>query len=332
MNPGGEAMSRDSALDLQILAALQNKFPLLPRPFAKVAGELAITEERLLGSIQSLIDDRRISRMGAVFDSRRLGYRGTLVAAKVSGEKMKEAVFSINQLSGVTHNYLRDGEYNLWFTLMAPSEDKLDSTLGQVMRNAGIDEYLSLKAVRVFKIDTRFAPGAREQTMSKTSVEYGDPVGLTARDRSLIRALSYPLSLTSEPFREVADSLGLEESQVIGSIKSWLEQGLIRRFGAVIRPTRVGLKGAVLGVWRVDEARAERIGIEMAAFPQVSHCYERITYPEWGYNLYTMIHGSNEEDCRRTAEEISGKTGISEYRLLSTVRELKKTGMRYFEE
>jgi DNA-binding Lrp family transcriptional regulator len=146
----------------------------------------------------------------------------------------------------------------------------------------------------------------------------------------VIKQLQADLPLCSHPFREIAHRVGATEEQVLSLVSQYLEQGVIRRFGAILGHQRLGFVANGMGVWRVPEEDAARVGEIMAGFPEVSHCYQRPSSPAWPYNLYTMIHGASYEECEQVAARISRKTGIRDYRLLFSTRELKKTSMVYY--
>jgi len=105
---------------------------------------------------------------------------------------------------------------------------------------------------------------------------------------------------------------------------------MIRRFGAILRHQKAGYRGNAMAVWKVEEDQIQRVGQIMASFSAISHCYQRSPLPKWPFNLYTMIHGRTEKDCRLLAQKISKETGLKDYRLLFSKREHKKSSMRYF--
>ncbi|OGW12130.1 MAG: transcriptional regulator [Nitrospinae bacterium RIFCSPLOWO2_12_FULL_45_22] len=153
---------------------------------------------------------------------------------------------------------------------------------------------------------------------------------LDDRDKAIIQWLQGDLPLKEAPYKEIADALAMTEEEVLGRIASFLARGYLRRIGAVLYHQEAGFKANAMGVWQVPPDQVERVGMIMSSFTEVSHCYERPTTPQWPYNLFTMIHGRDKEQCQKVAEAISHKTGIKEYRLLFSIRELKKTSMSYF--
>lgn len=149
-------------------------------------------------------------------------------------------------------------------------------------------------------------------------------------DKNFIRALQGDIPLTERPFREIAEKLGISESQVIEKGKAFKEKKYIRRMGATLRHRQAGFSANGMGVWIVPEADRERVGAIMATFNEVTHCYERPSFEGWPYNLFTMIHGQSKEECFEVAARISKATGIADYNMLFSSREFKKTSMTYF--
>ena len=143
-------------IDRRLLNLIQEDFPLTGEPFAEVGRRLGIGGAEVLERIGRLKEEGIIRRIGAVFDLRQLGFASTLCAARVPEEKIREFVKVVNACPGVTHNYRRDDEYNIWFTLIAPGEEELAETLAGIKEKTGIDDILSLRASRTFKINARF--------------------------------------------------------------------------------------------------------------------------------------------------------------------------------
>ena len=150
------------------------------------------------------------------------------------------------------------------------------------------------------------------------------------RFKNLVRQLQEDLSLCPAPYLEIARRIGSTEEEVLNTIARMQSEGVIRRIGAVLYHQKVGIRANVMGAWKVPPEQTQNAGKIMSSFPQVSHCYERPTTPEWKYNFYTMIHGKNLQECSEIAKDISSKCGISEYKLLLSTREFKKSSMKYF--
>lgn len=154
---------------------------------------------------------------------------------------------------------------------------------------------------------------------------------LTAQEIEIIRALQGDMPLLPQPFVKLAARLGLTEKELLLKIRELKQNGIIRRFGAILRHQRAGMQANVMVVWRVPPDELERVGKLMALSPAITHCYERPVYPEWPYNLFTMVHAPNEEKCEEIIKNLAIKADLFDYQLLYTDKEYKKTSMRYFE-
>ena len=152
----------------------------------------------------------------------------------------------------------------------------------------------------------------------------------TEAERRVLALVGSDLPAGPEPYKTVALEAGVTEDEVLALVARLKESGVIRRFGATLRHQKAGYGHNAMVAWRVPDERSEEVGRFMAARPEISHCYRRRTYPQWPYNLYTMIHGRNPDDCRRVVSEIIESTGVSDHAVLNSIRELKKTSMRYF--
>jgi DNA-binding Lrp family transcriptional regulator len=153
---------------------------------------------------------------------------------------------------------------------------------------------------------------------------------LTELEKRIIAAIQGDMPVVAQPYAQIAHGLGIDEQQLIDVLKDLIHRGVIRRFGATLRHQKSGYTANAMTAWLVDEDRIEDVGRIMASFKEVSHCYRRDPTAEWKFNLYTMIHGKDESDCRQTAEKMARKADVQNYQLLFSRRELKKTSMKYF--
>lgn len=144
----------------------------------------------------------------------------------------------------------------------------------------------------------------------------------------IIKLTQDGIPLTHAPFAEIAKQLDLSEEEVVDTIRNMQEEGFIRRFGASIGHRAIGITANAMCTWNVPDERVEEVGAIMAGFTEVTHCYERPRYPDWPYNLFTMVHSYTKKDCEKVAKEISTATGITDYKLLFSEREFKKIGVR----
>lgn len=329
-------MSVADAVDEKLLNLLQRQFPLEPRPFAVLAAALSTTEEEVLARVRRLKEQKVIRQVGAIFDSRRLGYQSCLVAAKVAPERLEAAAAVINGHPGVSHNYQRTHHFNLWFTLTVPPGRDLQAEAERLQREAGAESLRLLPTVRLFKIGVMLDVNGGEDAARRTDESVPAPAEaplapLTAAEIAAVRALQQDLPLEPFPFATLAAGAGMSEAELLQHARRLLEEGRMRRFAAVLHHRRAGFVANGMGVWNVPDERAVAVGEQMATFAAVSHCYQRPRYPDWPYNLFTMIHARSTEECEHVAATIAAETGISDYALLYSTREFKKVRVRYFE-
>lgn len=148
-------------------------------------------------------------------------------------------------------------------------------------------------------------------------------------ERSILAAVQGGFPRSQIPYKDMAERAGISTEQLLSVLKKWKQDGKLRRVGAIVDHFRVGLSSGAMVVWRVESARAEEVGMILAGFREVSHAYERHTCGHWPYNIYTMVHGTDSREVERVVERMSQACGISDYRVLTTTRELKKVSPTY---
>ncbi|EMS77571.1 siroheme decarboxylase subunit beta [Desulfotignum phosphitoxidans] len=155
---------------------------------------------------------------------------------------------------------------------------------------------------------------------------------ITDLEKKVIALLQTDIPVVQRPFRQMAEKIGVTEEKFLEVLTDLNQRGIIRRFGATLKHQKSGFKANAMVAWNVDESRVEQVGMAMAQFDEITHCYSRNPAPGWPYNLYTMVHAANEDQCRALAEKISQTVGETDYILLFSRKELKKTSMKYFED
>jgi len=321
--------------DRKILSIIQTDFPAAERPFDILAERLNADGEDVLARISRMRQDGYIRRLGAVFDSRSLGYASTLVAARIPPERLPDVAETVNALAGVTHNYRREHDYNLWFTLTAESEDRLGRIIEDLRCRTGIADFHSLPAVSVYKIRVDFqmdppaeAPADRAAGLPPPPDQ---PVSFTKDHKRLVRLLQEDIPLCARPFGRIADELAWPVDRVVRQINDWLGAGVIRRFGAVVRHRRLGFNANGMAVFRVPPERIDEVGKSLAGHSEVSHCYRRPPLPAFDYNLFAMVHGQSADEVRAAVAKLAEQLHLSDYQVLFSAAEYKKTSMSYFE-
>jgi siroheme decarboxylase len=331
-----------TTLDRSILNLLQSDFPLVPQPFVVLSRRMEYSEWELIEHLRGLKEDGVVRGLRGIFDSRRLGYQSTLVAMSVDPAQLDAVADIVNQHAGVSHNYAREHEYNLWFTLMLPLGESLERAVESLAGSYGVRGSISLPALRVFKIDVRFdllkqsavpqklvEGGSTLEPVEVSSPGRAAPV-LSELEKAAVRQLQTDLPLIERPFDSMAVTAGMSVAQLLDIARGFLERGIMRRYGAVLSHHRAGYVANAMGCWIVPPSRIEEVGRGMACFSAVTHCYERPTLADWPYNLFTMIHGRAREECQSVAADMARKTKIEDYVLLYSTREYKKESLKYF--
>ena len=326
-------------LDRALLNALQWDSPVDPRPYATLAERLGTTEDDVCARVTRVKEQGILRQLSAIFDTRALGYGSSLVAAKVDPDHIDAAAEVISQHPGVSHNYKRNHDYNLWYTLAVPPGASLDEHLDVLHRDSGSLVTRKLPTLTLYKIGVKLdmtgntAADARSEVLEHERPERRPdmvaPV-LSAAEVATIRVVQEDLPLTTRPFAVQAEAVGVSEDELLGILASFKERKLMRRFAAVMNHRSAGFKANAMGVWAVPEDELGEIGPRMAGFSLVSHCYRRPTYEDWPYSVFTMVHGKNARECEQTIAAIREETGVDEFALLWSVKEYKKTRVKYF--
>lgn len=315
-------------LDSRILDLIQAGFPLVPRPYDRVAEQAGTTPEDLIARIARLKSEGVIREISAIFHSSALGYQSALVALKVSESKLDVVGQEIAKHPGVSHCYSRDNAYNLWFTITVPPDGSIEAEIARLADREGVESRLILPALRTFKIGV-FLPMAGGSPRPAPEAQQPARPGLTDQERVAIKALQTDLPLTQTPFANLAKDAGMTEPDLLDSANSFLSRGIMRRYAAVLRHTRAGYTANAMVCWRVPPQDVPKIGEALAANPSVSHCYERPASPDWPYSLYTMLHARTDAELAATIEDLSTAAGTREYTILRTLKEFRKTRVRY---
>ncbi len=334
---GGAAVPLDEA-DKRLMNALQSSFPLAPEPYSLLAAELRMPVDEVKARTQRLLDERIIREITPIFDTRALGYASMLVAAKVDPEHPHRAARIINAHPGVSHNYLRTHEFNLWFTIATPPDSALglEGTLDVLQRETGAESIRQLPTLTLFKINMNLEMEGGTDALA-AAVDASPPRELEAQpyddvDVAVIRALQGPMAVIDRPYDEPAARAGMTIERFLGHLSAMVERRLLRRVAAILYHRRAGFSANGMGVWRVPEDRVLEVGRRMAAVRGISHCYQRPTYPDWPYSVFTMAHGRSKEECDAILDRIADEHGLhgDDRAVLYSSTEFKKVRLHYF--
>ena len=326
-------MTELDLMDRQILNALQGSLQIVERPFSTIAGELGLAEQELLARAQVLRDAGVLRHLGPIFDVFRLGYKSALIAIAVDRDRLEDAAAVISAHPGVSHNYAREHRFNLWFVLAIPRERDFEATANQLAADAGATRCIILPAIRLFKIAVEYDMVAKITDSKPPPMQRKGPRReLTPREKEIIRVCQEDLPIVARPFADAARVLGVGQTELIANLAHMHEEGILRRFAAVLRHNEAGFSANGMACWRVPDDRIEPVGEQLAADRRVSHCYWRPTFPDWPYPLFSMVHCESREQVEAVVRELSTTVGVSDYEILWSAREFKKERVRYFVE
>ena len=335
--------------DIKLLTLLQEGIPLIPEPYAEIAAGLggSISPQEVLYRTAQWKNSGMIRRICGFFDSARLGYRSLLCAMTVAEEHLEEMAALLEGFPGITHNYLRAHTLNMWFTLCCRDSAEEDRIIGRIEASGWTGQVLRFQKTSLIKIRTMFVP-------EQTGTEPGSPdrpapvpyrsaadipvscgpavLPLSEDGISLVRILQEDFPLCEKPFARIGDALESTEDRVLELVRKMKADGALRRISAVLHHTGAGYTHNSMIVWNVPEERAPEAAESAARFQAVSHCYLRNRLPEFDYNLYTMVHATGEDRLRILTETLEKEIRPVSFCSLRTLREFKKTGMKFFEE
>ncbi|MEA1891686.1 MAG: Lrp/AsnC family transcriptional regulator [Campylobacterota bacterium] len=317
----------------EILSRIQKKFPLVPKPFEAIADELGISEDEVLAIVQQEKKDGIIRQTSAIFDTKRLGYKSSLVAFKIAPQKIDKAVEIINSHPGISHNYERNHAFNIWFTLGVSPKSKLglDKTVEILAQLTDADDYIMLPTLKLFKINVKLNTTGKDDKKEKVKKVVHSEVEMTPLHNAIVRKAQYDIEMISEPFKQLIDELEISYDNFFDILKELQAAGIMRRFASILNHRKAGFNANAMVVWDVDEGeKGEVIGETAAAFSAVSHCYLRPKYSNWPYNLFTMVHGKTKEQTDGIIAEMASEIDSKSHMPLYSSREFKKVRIEYF--
>jgi len=329
-------LNSNDSLDKEILNEIQWTFPLVKEPFAEIAKKFSISAEELKERLVKLKHSGVLRQLSAIFDTRKLGYSSSLVAMQIDPDKLEYVAQQVNRHPGVSHNYEREHEFNLWFTLAVPPGSNLEEELEKFSKLQGIKKVRMLPTLKLFKIgvkldmvdDKKYDVKPSENKKKITDVKFQP----TEEDKEFIRQLQKDMQIVDRPFLTAAKNLGISEEQVFEKLQHYEKIGVMRRFAAILRHREAGFTANGMIVWKVPEERITEVGEKLGAFPQVSHCYQRPVYKDWPYNVFSMIHCKSLDEASEMTTQIQKQINVDEYKILFSSREFKKTRVEYFVE
>ncbi len=323
-------------LDKEILNEIQWIFPLVSKPYHEIAKKFDISTDVVKKRLTNLKQTGILRQLSAIFDTRRLGYKSSLVALEIEPDKLDYVAHQINRHPGVSHNYERNHQFNLWFTLAVPPGFDLKTEVDKFSKLEGIKKIRLLPTIQLFKIGVKLDMMDEKKHEVKPTEEKKKINNVkfvpTEKDKEFIRELQKDLEIVDRPFLNTAQKLGITEEELFQKLKHYEDIGVMRRFAAILRHRDAGFIANGMIVWKVPDDRITEVGETLGSFPQVSHCYQRPVYNDWPYNVFSMIHCKSKDEAKNMAKEIQKVIHVDEYNILFSAREFKKTRVEYFVE
>lgn len=312
---------------LVVAALVQHGFPLCSRPFAALGAHHQLTERESIGLFRELVDTGILGRIGPVIAPQAAG-ASTLAAISCPPETLARTAAIVSEEHHVTHNYERDDAFNLWFVVTAPSDAELAAILSRIEKRTG-RPVIDLRLERSYHIDLGFSlgPAGRRTMRGGRPLRQADDF-----EKKLLFALEDGLPIVELPYARIAQGLGCSEDRVTAALLAMVEDRILSRFGCVIRHRRIGYTANAMAVWDVPGSDADVAGERLAREDGVTLCYRRNRLPpHWPYNLFAMVHGTDEDAVRGRILRIAQSAGLAcrHGAILFSRRCFKQRGARY---
>jgi DNA-binding Lrp family transcriptional regulator len=325
-------------VDAALIDGYQSGFPVRERPFDAVGEVLGVPGEEALERVERLYEEGIFRRFGPVLNPPVIG-SSTLAAVRAPEERFDEVADVINGYRQVNHNYARDHEWNMWFVVTAASKERRDAILADIEAETGL-AVLVLPMLTDFYIDLefpvvnsdRFARESLDETdVDATTISERAAADLTDLERRLLLEIQEGFPLSATPYRDLADSLGRPVSEVLGAVERLRDAGCIKRIGCVVNHLKTGFDANCMVVWDVPDERLDELGVAVGRLPYVTLCYHRPRRPDqdWGYNLFTMVHGREQAAVDEKIDELAAEHLSYDHERLYSTATLKQTGARY---
>jgi DNA-binding Lrp family transcriptional regulator len=318
-------MPRVAESDIALMDRWQRDFPLVKRPFARLGSEFGFDEAATLAALRQLSDAGVLSRIGAVVRPHAIG-SSTLAAMRVAPDCVEEVAGIVTREPLVNHNYERAHPINLWFVIAGGDADEISATLDKIEAHSGL-RVLDLPLERAYHIDLGFSltgDASARKPPSTTAEFHPDPF-----DRRLLAGIADGLPLVARPFRQLADSLAVDEEDIVDRLQYLIARGVITRFGCVVRHRKLGYTANAMAVWDIPDDSVDAVAARFASNPQVTLCYRRPRrLPDWRYNLFCMVHAKTRHDAYAVIDDLNlvGETGLNEQAVLFSTRCFKQRG------
>lgn len=334
-----------SDIEQAVLAELQAGIALTACPYNELANKLGISQDEIFGIIRNLFQKNILREISPVFNAAGLGYASTLVAVSVLPSVLPDFIDFLDKQPGISHNYGRRHQLNVWFTLAMPDPQRIrakvfDPFLAELKMRFNLDEIINLPVVRMFKLNVRFGHPAQTATTKSGSHIHTLTAGnsLSEREKSLVRILQAGIPTSVRPFADLAQMAKLArlsppvtEPEILETLQLWQRNSVLRRVSGRVRHYNMGYTYNAMMVFAPEPDCINQIGQKIADMAFVSHCYHRQRNEIWNYDLYAMVHATSESELNDNIKILTELADKSDFQVLNTQCEYKKQAVRYFE-
>lgn len=312
-----------------LLEIIQQDFPMITQPFEFFANTIGLSESDTIAMIKDLQQRNIIREISAILEANRLNHKSALVAVHVPESEVDEISTIINSHPAVSHNYQRNHFFNVWFTISVPEDRTIENEVAHLLQNRC--HFRVLPAIKTFKIGVHFRFGEKKYDQAERRSHSPRPkLNITEEDKEIIRLVQSHLPIESRPWQTLSASIGWSEEKLIEKINYLKNEGVIKRISAVIRHRNVGISHNGMCCFEVAPENTERDGNILANHPQVTHCYQRQTYPDWQYSLFGMVHGNSQSEVENVGQELKSQIQCTNHIILFSSKEFKKERVKYF--
>ncbi len=322
-------------VEAAVLHRIQKGIPALAEPYRHIGESVGLNEDDVIKTINDLKDRNIIRNISGIFNGEALGYVLNLIAFKVPQDRIDTAVQVINSHPGVSHNYLRGHDYNIWFTLAEDSEENFHKSLSVIAEKSGALDYLVLKNEKLLKIGVMLDVGKDTGKKFKVHAAGNSENGfapLTSGEIEAVKMFQMDLPVCPSPYEKILRDSGssFTTEDLMKFFTKFTENNIMRRYAAVLNHRNAGYTANAMTAWKTGEDFDPDLFIQNSA---VSHLYLRTLYPgRWEYPLFAMAHAKSDDELNRIVAELSDRSGIKDYIVLESLKEFKKKRVTYFSD
>ena len=317
-------------LQNQLAKKIQKEFPVVAKPFELIANELNISEDEVLTQLKLWKENKKFREISAVMEGSFLDHDSALVCGKVPKERLDEVAAIICKHPTVTHCYERNHDYNIWFTIAVPNEIGVNEHVKLIEKMTGIEKFHPLRRIETFKIGVIFDLKTKANDTQKITIKAtNEKLNANDKEKEIIRTIQKTLPLVSEPFKEMASQTNVSAQEIIDFIINNRGKA-VRKYVATFNHRKLGVSFNAMTVWQVDKKDATEVGQKLTNYPEVSHCYSRNTTTGFPYNVYSMIHGPDEQTVKGVVSKMQNELKQNSYLILHSTAEYKKCRLRYY--